>query len=51
MNIRFLVLEINEYNNFMRLSYLNLILDDVLLRYCYLFIIVFIVMDVNRMYI
>lgn len=28
MNIRFLVLEINEYNNFMRLSYLNLILDD-----------------------
>lgn len=51
MNIRFLVLEINEYNNFMRLSYLNLILDDVLFRYCYLFIIVFIVMDVNRMYI
>lgn len=33
------------------LSYLNLILDDVLFRYCYLFIIVFIVMDVNRMYI
>lgn len=50
MNTWLLVLEINEYNNFMRSSYPNPTPDDVPSRYCYPPIIVPIVMDVNRMY-